>query len=361
MEEYARLGQPFEGDAPAGVDLRRDPNGVALYRRIKDARSAARAEDRSAEAYVVDAGDERDAVGRPSERWREVHDLSVEALESRTKDIEILAWLAEAAIRLRGLVALAGVGSAMRALIVEHYDALHSIDDETPADKAIPLAGLNGIQDSEGTLIRPLRLCPLSSGQPYGRLSLWEFSTARRGSDPTAAARFEEALREADPSDLAASREAALALDADMAAMDAHLTVVCGAEAPSLRRIRDVVDDLARALADMGAVEPSAATVAAVAEEAPADGAAPVAAAAAAPPAPAGPRVIASREDAFTTLMEVAAFFRRTEPHSPVPQALETIVRRGRMDFAGLVAELIPDEHQRREVLTRAGIASEPN
>ena len=348
--DYAELASPLAGDAPTGVDIRRDPEGVLLYRRIKDARQAARSEDRSAEAYVVERGNEGDAIARPSERWREVHDLAREALETRTKDIELFAWLAEAAIRLRGFEALAGVVGAMRSLIVERFEALHSIDDETPADKAIPLAGLNGQQDSEGTLIRPLRLCPLAPGHPYGRLSLWDFATARRGSDSGAAGRFEEALRGTEPSALALTRAAVRSLDADFEAIDAHLTVMCGAEAPSLRRVRDVLDDATRALQELGATEAMDPEEAA-ADDAPVDDDS-----APARPAPSGPRTISSREDAFGVLLEVAAFFRRTEPHSPVPHALETIVRRGRMDFAGLVAELIPDEHQRREVLTRAGI-----
>ena len=358
--DYQRLATPLGGDAPTGVDLREDSEGVQLYRRIKDARSAARAEDRSAEAYVVDAGDEDETVRRPSERWRDVHDLAFEALDTRTKDIELFAWLAEAAIRMRGLRALGAVVASMREMIVDHYDAIHSIDDETPADKAIPLAGLNGAQDSDGTLIRPLRLCSLLPGQLYGRFSLWEHAVAQRAADGAETmGAFGDAIRDTDPGDLTAMRLNVEGLNADFAAIDAHLTVVCGAEAPSLRRIRDVLDDMMRAYNELGVVGGEPAAAAAEAGEVEADGANGAAPTAAAPSGPARPKTIETREEAFTVLLQVAAFFRRTEPHSPIPPAIETIVRRGRMDFAGLLAELIPDEHQRREMLTRAGI--EPN
>jgi type VI secretion system protein ImpA len=55
------------------------------------------------------------------------------------------------------------------------------------------------------------------------------------------------------------------------------------------------------------------------------------------PAAPSGGRV-QTREDAFRALLQVADFFRRTEPHSPVSYALEQAVRWGRMSLPGIVA-----------------------
>jgi type VI secretion system protein ImpA len=36
--------------------------------------------------------------------------------------------------------------------------------------------------------------------------------------------------------------------------------------------------------------------------------------------------------------------------------SIETLVRRGRMDFSELLAELLPEQHTRNAVLTAAGI-----
>lgn len=364
-DDYEGLGTPFGDGPPTGTDLRADPEGLALYRRIKDARSAARAEDKSSEAYVVQSGEpSEDAVNRPSERWRDVHDLALEALSERTKDIELFAWLAEAAVRLRGLTALAGVVGALRRVVVEHFEDAYPIDElaesreEMLADKAVPLAGLNGTQDSDGTLIRPLRLCSLFPGEIYGRLSLWEHTLAQRGADGgAAAARFGEAMRATPPVRLAAMRAEVDGLGSDIAAIDAHLTQVCGADAPSLRRIRGVIEDIALAYNELG-VPVAAAGEVSEPDDGNADATDTLAPAAASAPPPR--KGIQDREQAFGMLTEVAAFFRRTEPHSPVPPALETIVRRGRMDFAGLMTELVPDEHQRQELLKRFGIEPGP-
>jgi type VI secretion system protein ImpA len=63
-----------------------------------------------------------------------------------------------------------------------------------------------------------------------------------------------------------------------------------------------------------------------------------------------------TREQAFAVLLELAAFFRRTEPHSPISHHVEEAVRWGKMDLQALLAELITDEKMRQQVLTRIGI-----
>jgi type VI secretion system protein ImpA len=69
---------------------------------------------------------------------------------------------------------------------------------------------------------------------------------------------------------------------------------------------------------------------------------------------------VATREDAFRALLQVADFFRRTEPHSPVSYALEQAVRWGRMPLPELFGELISDEAIRTELFRRIGIPRPP-
>src|SRR5262245_60195763 len=65
---------------------------------------------------------------------------------------------------------------------------------------------------------------------------------------------------------------------------------------------------------------------------------------------------LGSREEAFATLLRVAEFFRRSEPHSPVSYTLEELVRRGRMSLPDLLSELINDPTQRRNYYVVAGM-----
>jgi type VI secretion system protein ImpA len=353
--DYSGISQTFEGGNPAGDDLRGSGELIAVFRAIKDERSAARSDDRSRDnIYVTDGEENAGAVLQPSERWRSVHDACVAELSSRTKDIELLSWLAESTVRVHGIVGLAGVFDAMRQLITGGVDTLFPLTGEdSPADRFSSLAGLNGSQDSDGTLIRPLHLTSLIPDQVYGRFSLWEFDQAARKKNSGVMAAFQEAATAADGAAFLRMRGAAGKCAADVAAIDSFLTEVFKADAPSFRRLREVLASIVLAYGELSVfVRLPKEEMVTVPE--PETHASP--ASAAAPKMNGAAGQINDREQAFQAILQIAAFFRRTEPHSSLPFALETIVRRGRMDFMGLLAELVPDENQRREMLTRAGI-----
>ena len=65
---------------------------------------------------------------------------------------------------------------------------------------------------------------------------------------------------------------------------------------------------------------------------------------------------IQSRADALASLIRVASFFRKTEPHSPVSYALEQAVRWGKMPLPELLMDLVENVQVRGEVFRRLGI-----
>ena len=73
---------------------------------------------------------------------------------------------------------------------------------------------------------------------------------------------------------------------------------------------------------------------------------------------PATPRM-ETREDMLRHLVRIADFFRRTEPHSPLAYTLDDAVRRGRLTWPDLLAEIVPDENARRNMLIQLGIKPE--
>src|SRR5215212_4405718 len=56
---------------------------------------------------------------------------------------------------------------------------------------------------------------------------------------------------------------------------------------------------------------------------------------------------VRNRDDALHAITLLADYFRRNEPHSLIPFALEQAVRWGRMSIPELFAELIPDDNPR--------------
>jgi type VI secretion system protein ImpA len=69
---------------------------------------------------------------------------------------------------------------------------------------------------------------------------------------------------------------------------------------------------------------------------------------------------INNREDALRVLNEVADFFRRTEPHSPLAYTLDDAIRRGRLTWPELLEEIVPDQDIRDAVLRSLGIRPVP-
>src|SRR5262245_15728941 len=99
--DVAVLVAPIPGDAPAGADLRADPDPNSPYRRLKAAREAAREAERRQET---------DAEAPPAD-WSEVNGLAVGILSTSSKDLEVTAWLAEGLLRENGF---AGLRDALR-------------------------------------------------------------------------------------------------------------------------------------------------------------------------------------------------------------------------------------------------------
>jgi type VI secretion system protein ImpA len=70
--------------------------------------------------------------------------------------------------------------------------------------------------------------------------------------------------------------------------------------------------------------------------------------------APSG--AIGGREQALRQLQALAEWFKRNEPNSPIGYTLDEAVRRGRMAWPDLVAELIADEPSRSALMISIGM-----
>ena len=143
-----------------------------------------------------------------------------------------------------------------------------------------------------------------------------------------------------------------------MTRLDGALAAHCGNESPSFSRLRETLSDILDALRlhaptlairDPEIMAEAVEASAPVAEEGQTLGS-----------GQAAGRIL-DRQGAFRQLEELAAFFRRTEPHSPIAYAIENLVRRGRMSFAELIEELIVDDSARRNYLINAGIQPPPD
>ncbi|KAA9384183.1 type VI secretion system protein TssA [Neorhizobium galegae] len=345
-----KISDPFDDGAPCGENIRNNTSAREIYYRIKDARSTARTTERG----IVPG----ETIGI-SPAWHDVNNLGLHILSSVGKDIEVLAWLAEAQLRLRGFAGLRDVYEALVSLLDNHFDSLHSIGEDDLEERFAPLAGLNGV-GGEGTIIQAIRLTSLIPGGKFAQFSLWDFQLSQRSSESERRQELQQAATEAGVArmsgHLTVLTECIAAFDRLVAILDAR----CGDQAPPSSNTRNVLHEAASAIRVLAGIEASVPDLAqrisshkpdlhpantneSETETAP-------------HPRPITAETIHSREEAFDLLIAVARYFRRTEPHSPISMSIETLVRRGRMDFSELLAELLPEQHARNAVLTAAGI-----
>ncbi|WP_426956427.1 type VI secretion system protein TssA [Muricoccus radiodurans] len=366
LDLSALLAPLAEGDG-AGTDPREDPSAVSPYRRVKDARSEARLEERDR-----DSEGEEDAP--VAEGWRVVRRTGEEILTNSAKDFEVASWLTEAMVRQDGLNGLITGTKLLMGLLETMWDAGFPLpDEEGIEDRATILGGLSGAS-GDGTIMQPLRRLPLFRRTDGTNLPLYRYDQAEevagRADEEYKQRRYaagvpEMAVLEAEaslnrPALRGMANLAAEALDI-WRKFDALLTEKFSGfgEVPTsrvntvLQRLHEVSEKLA------GGPAPAAAT-----EIAPDGTAVP----GAEPGAPGGFALgafniggsIASREAALEALDKIADFFEKTEPHSPLAYTLRDAARRGRMTLPDLLAEVLGDETARVGMLTALGIRPTP-
>jgi len=119
------LLNPISGDNPSGASLRYNP----IYDKIKEAR---REDD--------DAPQGDWAFERKVADWKQVIKLASEALATKSKDLQIAAWLTEAELRMEGFAGLLASLKLLQGLLETFWDTLYpEIEDGEVEMRAGPL------------------------------------------------------------------------------------------------------------------------------------------------------------------------------------------------------------------------------
>lgn len=359
--ELAQLLAPLDGgEHGVGVDMRVDYAATSPYQKLRDARAAARAEERS-----------RDSVGEsdepPAEGWRTVFSVAQQALSTQTKDLEVAAWLTEALVRLHGLPGLTAGATLIAGLCDAFWDAGFPLPDEDGLEsRAVPIGGLSG-SSADGTIMQPLRRLPLfrrTDGSGFG-LYQWQHAETTAGlPEERRAARIAAGTPELKTLEAEARldkvylsgvwQQVSVALQA-WRELDRVVDTRFGPEAPSLRKVTSLLQDMLDVVTRLGGA-PSAASQEAASQET-AGAAGPTGEGGSAKPETGSTRgALLTRDDALRELDRIAEYFRRTEPHSPLAYTLEEAVRRGRMSLADLLKEVLPDDETRNAMMYRLGM-----
>jgi type VI secretion system protein ImpA len=331
-----QLMRPISEESPCGIDLRDDHSVTSVYRKIKDARMDARDAER-----LFYKGEDSD---RSRVHWEEVYALGTDILSAQSKDIEVLSWVIEALLRIKGFKGLSEGFSLTEAAVSTYGDALfpNDSDDESGIWKLQALTGLNG-DEIDGSLIVPISNVSLVEGS---HLPMWKLQQSTTESELQSCQKI---LDEASNESLLAHHTALNnAIDA-YSRMVTALDVSFMERSPPSSKIKNALSTYALQLSGILADRniPVVASVSDVADT----------------HVMTQPEIISgsvnmTRQEALSQIKEIADFFTRREPHSPVPYLLKRSIAWANMSFPELLAQMINNGSELQQVYALTGIQS---
>ncbi len=343
QEELESLMTPIHADLPCGPALRYDP----IFTEIR----LAREED--------DPSLPMGEWERPLKRadWALIEARCKPMLATRSKDLQIAAWLLEAWTRQFGFDGLYRGLSLVDRLVRQYWEPLHPVIEDDDEDARIaPLEWLN--ESLSATLRLHIPLLKVAGRKPPGltladwdRMIAVELAIPAHTHEKPVADGADAALTRTDVISFAhqrMGREMAIKLDLIKRCLNCLETMFnfielqLGARSPNLSKLKATLVAIERVLAQL-IVEPTEDVIMPQllhSEEVPAD----------VPPADemAAPVAVVSgwknRTEAYATLSALADYLSAVEPHSPTPYLLRRAVNWGRMPLPELMAEIIREE-----------------
>jgi type VI secretion system protein ImpA len=320
------LLSPIAGENPAGESLQYTP----VYDEIREAR---RSED------PLSQGDWQREIKLAD--WDDVIRLSTDALTNRSKDLQICGWLAEALVKKMGFPGLRDGLTLARGLHERFWDNLYpEIEDGDLEARANAIALL----DRQAAIA--LREVAITRSPAFSFLQ-WEkiksdgSAPAAPEGAPASAPEAGEITLEGFEKARGASRRAFYEemlvvlnecwkafqdLDHAMDERFGRQTPGLGELKASLEKVKDWVDKTTR---EKRLEEPEGGVGGA--EEAGSEGTG------------AATGAVRGRQDALRRLADVADYFRRTEPHSPVSYLVQRAIAWGQMPLDAWLGDVIKD------------------
>ncbi len=349
------LLSPIPGEIPSGHDIRQNQSISSPYNQIKDARATARAAERNS---LFDGKSDM-----AMENWQKILDLAPVILRDHAKDLEIAAWYTEALIRKQGFKGLNSGFTLIRHLIETFWDSLYPMPDEDGLETRVsPLTGLNG-EGTDGVLIPPIRNSVITESHYPGPFTIWQYKQAldiQKISDAD--------LRDKKTEQIGfsiADIKSAVSKSSDQFFIDLHSDIHtsiaeyrkigelldnrCGThEGPPTSNIINALEDALATVKFLGKSKiPDSISDASPSIPAAQSGHDSNQGTTASSEATQRLGPIRSRDDAFRQLNNIADFFRKTEPHSPICYSIERAIKWGNMPLNELILELIPDDSSR--------------
>jgi type VI secretion system protein ImpA len=345
---------PISDETPSGESLRYS----GLYDEIAEARRA---------DLPVEQGEWQTAIKTAD--YRKVIDLAIPALTSRSKDLQIAAWLSEALTRQHGFAGLRDSLRLLAGLQENFWETLYPEIDEGDME-----GRANAISWMDEQAAFAIRKAPITAGVGLGLMDfedskIFNFPENIDTLPPEDAERFTALRIQAEKENRCTADMWRKAKAATRRAFVEGVNYALGEceeayadlnrvieekfdrnQTPGMSNLKKALDavhtQVGKLLEEKRKEEPDESDLAG------ADGVADGVSAGAGGAAGTGP--ISGRSEALRRLSEIAVFFQRTEPHSPVSYLVQRAVSWGNMPLENWLQDVIKDEnvlHQLRQTL----------
>lgn len=366
MTDINTLLQPIPGENPCGEDM-------VFSAEFDAVREARRHDDPH-----LDQGDW--VIDIKEADWPQVIRICTAVLADRSKDVRVAAWLTEAWAKTRGFAGLRDGYLLLDGLCRLYWDGLHPAPDEGDVQqrvgnlawllarsqqliREVPLTQADGgkygqaMWESAAQLANAIKRSPQNASDlARGKLTLDQFDIARRDTPPAFYSELEQNLQSCSQ-----------AIDA----LERTLTERLGDEGPAFspvrESLRDVIELARRFAREAGlivraepAIEPVAPTTADALADFPSQRLEPTVPASDTPVPNAARGPLQTRDQALAQLREVAAFFRRTEPHSPVAYLADKAASWGEMSLHLWLRTVLKNEDSLAGIEELLGVPKPP-
>lgn len=345
--DFEALMQPVSEENPAGEEMQY----LGLYDEIREARRADEELPQGQWQTELKVAD-----------FRQVIDLAVPALEKQTKDLQIAAWLSEALVNEHGFVGLRDSFKLLAGLQENFWETLFPVIDEGDME-----GRANAIEWIDNQAAFAIKRAKITGGEGY---SFFDFEDSKRFDipenldtlDSTDQQKYRELQAQAEKENRVTADRWRKAKAVSVRAFYEQLFFTldeCFAEFKELNRVieekyarnqmpgtsnlkkslDEIQTTVKKLLEEKRAEEPDAV------EDAPAEeGEAAATEGGKTAGTATGSGTIQNRKDALKRLADLAEFFRKTEPHSPVSYLIQRAVKWGEMPLDGWLQDVIKDE-----------------
>lgn len=339
--EYESFSEPISDEFPSGVDLEYEADFARMEKAAKGT------PDQAFGSTVIEA--------QPPE-WDVVREAALQLL-TRSKDLRIAAYLAQANLYLSGINEFRDALKVIDVFVNQFWDTVFpQLDADDDDDPTIRINSLMSLNDAGG-VIRQLRSSPILRSRSVGQFSLLHMAVAKGDvplpedwEDAPTLKQIDAALHSCDQNELEEAYQATQECLQHIALIEGAFTDRLGfGTSPNfdalIKEFKSIAKQQKSWLDELLASQPQEQQSASAGANAltTIESRATAVGQLQSMPMAGGPLLISCREDVIEALDKIIRWLERYEPSSPLPMLLRRAKRLSKLSFLDILRDISPE------------------